>query len=69
MPSKLEIFVNIAITTLIMTASNFSTIGNHIQSIANSFDGGGIMEMEQRQANCDSQPQPDPNFARNRMTP
>jgi hypothetical protein len=69
MPSKLEILVNIAITTLIMAASNFSTIGNHIQSIANSFDGGGIMETEQRQANCDAQPQPDPNFVRNGITP
>lgn len=67
MPSKLEILVNIAITTLIMAASNFSTIGSQIQSIANSFEGGGIMEMEQRQADCD--PQPDPNFVRNGMTP
>ncbi|MCT7959876.1 hypothetical protein NG799_04455 [Laspinema sp. D1] len=64
MPSKLEILVNIAITTLIMAASNFSTIGSQIQSIANSSHGGGIIEMEQRQTSSDC-PQPDPNFVGN----
>ncbi|MBO0349644.1 hypothetical protein J0895_11080 [Phormidium pseudopriestleyi FRX01] len=44
MPSKLEILVNIAITSLIMAASNFSTIGSQIQSIANSGFSQEIIE-------------------------
>ena len=67
MPSKLEILVNVALTTLIMAASNFSTIGSQIQSIANARHGGGIIKLEQRQTNCD--PQPDPNFIGKGATP
>lgn len=63
MPSKLEILVNIAITSLIMAASNFSTIGNHIQSIANSGFSQEIIE-SQTSVDCPRPSQPPTHLTR-----
>ncbi|MGL5193821.1 MAG: hypothetical protein ACRC8Y_09465 [Chroococcales cyanobacterium] len=63
MPSQLEILVNIAITTLIMAASNFSTIGSQIQSIANLGVSPKIIE-SQNFVTCECPKQPPTNFPR-----
>lgn len=55
MPSKLEILVNIVITSLIMAASHVSTIGFQIQSIANSGFSPEIIE-SQTSVKCPEQP-------------
>ena len=63
MPSKLEILVNIVITSLIMAASNFSSIGFQIQSIANAGFSPEIIE-SQNSVDCTCPKQPGTNFPR-----
>lgn len=63
MPSKLEILVNIAITSLFMAASNFSSIGDQIQSIANAGFSPEIIE-SQTSVDCTCPKQPPTSFTR-----
>ncbi len=63
MPSKLEILVNIAITSLFMAASNFSSIGDQIQSIANAGFSQEIIE-SQNSVTCECPNQPPTSFTR-----